>query len=175
MIQTINQKVAHLSYDSSLSRQRNPNCKTSALIIIKTIRINCVGGADGKALADLMHLCRLLENNDYELDIITDFIKVTKPDKITLYRVLQIVHALWKSKAGQTPGMDRDQPPKEKDIMKYHNLFDRETKLNIHGVNLTQATLLYLMLFIAACELFGVRRVLSRVIAAKEGKSPPKL
>src|SRR6266516_4288397 len=83
MIQTINQKVAHLSYDSSLSRQRNPNCKTSALIIITTIRMNCVGGVDGKTLADLMHLCRLLENNDYELDITTDFIKVTKSDKIT--------------------------------------------------------------------------------------------
>ena len=33
---TINLKVAHLSYDSSLSRQRNPNCKTLALIIIKS-------------------------------------------------------------------------------------------------------------------------------------------
>ena len=60
--------------------------------------------------------------------------------------------------------------PKEKDIIKYRNLFDRKTELNIRGVNLTQARLLYLRLFIAACELFGVRRVLSRVIAAKEGK-----
>ncbi len=65
--------------------------------------------------------------------------------------------------------------PKEKDIIKYRNLFDRKTELNIRGVNLTQARLLYLRLFIAACELFGVRRVLSRVIAAKEGKPPPKL
>src|SRR6266516_2428423 len=105
---------------------------------------------------------------------ITVFMKVIEQKKLRNKRFYKSCMHCGKARRAN-PRYGQRPAPKEKDTIKYRNLFDRKTELNIRGVNLTQARLLYLRLFIAACELFGVRRVLSRVIAAKEGKPPPKL
>ena len=82
-----------------------------------------------------MHLCRLLENNDYELDITTVFMKVIELGEVTSQKVLQIVHALWKSKRAN-PRYGQRPAPKEMDIIKYHilKIFNKEAEFSDQSI-----------------------------------------